>query len=419
MHYMYKYLVGIVVLAVLGWGGYVAYQYVKADPPDFLINLFARHAASQNPLPPGPEAPVRVPEGFSATIFARDVPGARVMVRDPKGAILVSLTREGKVVALPDLNADQVADETKVVLSGLRKPHGLAVMCPNSGNASADQDACVLYVAQEHEVTAYDYDADTYAARNGRAVAVPPTEGGGHYTRTLLQHPDGERLLVSIGSSCNACEEKSPLRASVQVLDVRTGLLSTFATGLRNTVFMTIHPVTGALWGTDNGRDLIGDDIPPDEVNILKLGSDYGWPYCYGNNIEDTSVHAEVPPCQNSTPPKIALPAHVAPLGLAFVPEEGWPEEWWHDLIVAYHGSWNRSQPVGYKVVRFDYSPDGRVLQDQFSEDFVTGFLPAGADEDEAIGRPVDVLIEPGGIMYLSDDYAGAVYRIVYTGERP
>lgn len=400
----HKYLVGAVAILILLIGGYAAYQYVKYKPPAFLIDLVTA-TKPPPPLPEGELAPLQVPEGLTATIFARDVKGARVMARDPGGVMLVSETSEGKVVALPDRDEDGQADETITVLEGLRQPHGLAFICG---------DVCTLYVAETGELKSYSYDADTYKATAPKTLATFPT-GSGHYTRTLLPHPDGQHLLISVGSSCNACDESDSKRATIQSLNLATGELSTFATGLRNTVFMSIHPVTGEVWGTDNGRDLLGEDVPPDEVNILKEGQNYGWPICYGQNLHDTDFDRKQyvhDPCADKTPARIDLPAHSAALGLDFVPEEGWPEEYWHDLIIAYHGSWNRSEPTGYKVVRYDFIDDD-VLQDQFSTDFMTGFLPEKeSDTDNAIGRPVDVMIESGGVMYVSDDRAGAIYRV-------
>ncbi|MDB5225259.1 MAG: glucose/sorbosone dehydrogenase [Candidatus Adlerbacteria bacterium] len=403
-----KYGWALAVLLVLLVGGYFGYQYVKYRPPAFLIALFTA-AKPPAPLPEGLAAPLMVPEGFSATIFARDVKGARVLVRDPKGALLVSQTSEGKVSALPDLNGDGQADRIVEVLSGLDQPHGLAFIC-------VQEDSCTLYVAETGALKAYAYDADTYKATYQKTLATFPT-GSGHYTRTLLPAPDNKSLFVSVGSSCNACEESSPLRASVQSVNLETGVMTPVATGLRNTVFMALHPVTGELWGTENGRDLIGDDIPPDELNIIKQGGNYGWPICYGQKVHDTDYDKRQyirDPCADTVAAHVDLPAHSAALGLAFVPEEGWPEEYWHDALVAYHGSWNRSEPAGYKVVRIDFlNPEGTLRQDQFTTDFVTGFLPAGGKSaSDTIGRPVAVLAEPGGVAYVSDDRAGAVYKI-------
>lgn len=203
------------------------------------------------------------------------------------------------------------------------------------------------------------------------------------------------------------------MRATVQALSLTDNQIRTYASGLRNTVFMAIHPVDGSIWGTDNGRDVIGDDIPPDEINIITEGRNYGWPYCYGKQVADADFKGPDGVCASTVPSHIDLPAHSAALGLTFVPEEGWPEAWWHDLLVAYHGSWNRSEPTGYKVVRIDLDENGRMTGE--ITDVVTGFLPPGGDEDEAIGRPVDVRAEPGGVVYVTDDRAGAVYRIGRT----
>lgn len=396
----------VAVALLLCIGGYYAYRYVKFTPPAFLIRLVTAQKPPP-PLPVGDIAPLVVPEGFTARIFARDLPGVRVITRDQKGTMLVSLMNDGKVVALPDADSNGVADSRITILEGLNKPHGLAVLCQDSGD-----DECLLYVAETNALKAYAYDANIYRAVFLRTLMTFPTDGG-HYTRTILPSPEGNALLVSIGSSCNVCNEENSLRATVQEINLANGSVNVFATGLRNTVFMAYHPVTGAVWGTDNGRDLIGDDIPPDEINILERGKNYGWPMCYGNNIHDTDFDKktyDTDPCANRTPPRLSIQAHSAALGITFIPEEGWPEEYWHDPVVALHGSWNRSEPTGYKVVRFDMLND--VMQDQFPTDFVTGFLPEGGDEDDSIGRPVDVRAEPGGILYISDDRAGAIYRI-------
>ncbi len=406
-----KSLLVILMLVALIIGGYTTYTYLKEKPPTWLVKLVT-NTKPPPPLPAGDIAPLEVPPGFTATIFSRDVPGARVMTRDSKGTLLVSETSQGRVVALPDVDTDGKADDVKIILSGLNQPHGILVLCPDTGSASADQDACVLYVAETGTLKSYSYDADTFTATYQKTLATFPT-GGGHYTRTLLEHPDGKHILISVGSSCNVCNEDDPMRASVQSLELSTGKISMFASGLRNSVFLAVDPVFGEVWATDNGRDLIGDDIPPDEVNIIEEGKDYGWPLCYGANVHDTDFDKRQyirDPCSDKTAAHIALQAHSAALGLAFIPEEGWPEDMRLDLLVAYHGSWNRSTPTGYKVVRFDLNASREAVG--MPKDFVTGFLAAGAKRDEAIGRPVGILAEPGGIAYISDDRAGAIYRI-------
>jgi len=413
-----RYWVSLCVLAgalVLLVGGYLAYNAVKEKPPLWLIKMVASIKTPAPPLPAGDTAPLTVPIGFTATIYSRETPGVRVIVRDPKGALIVSLTESGKVVALPDTNADGKADSTITILQNLNLPHGIAFNCPTTGNASADQDGCKLYVAETNAVKQYAYDADTVTATYQKTLTTLPS-GDGHFTRTLLMHPDGKRLLVATGSDCNVCDETDPARATVQAINLETGATSLFATGLRNSVFMATNLVTGAVWATENGRDLLGDDIPPDEINILAEGRNYGWPICYGQNIHDTDFDKKQyirDPCADSAPAHIDLQAHSAPLGLAFVPEEGWPEDMRNDVFIAYHGSWNRSTPTGYKVVRYNLDAKGNATQP--AVDFVTGFLGNAKNRDSAIGRPVGLLAEPGGTLYVSDDRAGAIYKISRT----
>lgn len=409
----YAWPVSLLLVLLVVMGGYFSYQYVKYRPPAFLVKLFTA-TNPPPPLPAGDAAPLIVPEGFAPTIFARNITNARVMTRDPKGTLVVSQTSEGKVTALPDLDGNGVADRQIPVLDGLDKPHGILFTCPYTGNTSADQDACTLYVAETGALKTYSYDADTYTATYQMTIATFPT-GNGHFTRTLLMHPDGKQLLVSIGSSCNACTETDSRRASVQSIDLETGVMTTYASGLRNSVFMATNYIDGSIWATENGRDIIGDDIPPDEINIIEPGKNYGWPLCYGKNIHDTDFDRKQyvrDPCSDMTPSRIDLPAHSAALGLAFIPEEGWPDGWGNDLLVAYHGSWNRSEPTGYKVVRIDLDQNGNVLG---TTDFVTGFLPTGGKEGDAIGRPVGLMAEPGGVVYISDDRAAAIYKVALT----
>jgi glucose/arabinose dehydrogenase len=211
-------------------------------------------------------------------------------------------------------------------------------------------------------------------------------------------------LLVSIGSSCNVCHESDPRRAAVYVADLDGKNFRPFATGLRNTVFLATRPADGKIWGTEMGRDFLGDDLPPDEINIIESGKNYGWPTCYGQNIHDTDFDKNTyirNPCQApfETPSVIDIPAHHAPLGLAFT-ENG------NVLYVSYHGSWNRSSPVGYKVVKYQLDSDGKLVS---VADFMTGFLqPDGA----IIGRPVGILAVSDNEIYLTDDRAGVVYLI-------
>ncbi|MBI2409560.1 PQQ-dependent sugar dehydrogenase [Candidatus Kaiserbacteria bacterium] len=377
---------GLLFLLVIGLGLWSTWGAVKGILP------FIRPAPQ---LPEGEPLPFSLEEGFVARLYTNDVPGARVLLRDPRGVLLASLTDNGSVVALPDADANGVADTVVQIISGLRKPHGLAFRCAPD---------CAFYIAEEHAVREYAYDPETRQATYVRTLAALPF-GRGHTTRSLLAHPNGKDLLVAIGSSCNVCNERDPRRAAILAIDLESGAVRPFATGLRNTVFMAAR--RGEVWGTDMGRDFLGDDLPPDEINILRERAWYGWPWFYGQNVEDFAFNPNARPsfAQESVPSHIDIPAHSAPLGLAFIPAEGWPAEFQGDLLVAYHGSWNRSVPTGYKVVRMKLTPDG---QHTSTTDFITGFLKEG----EAIGRPAGILAEPGGIVYVSDDHAGAIYRI-------
>lgn len=354
----------------------------------------------------GESLPFILPQGFSARLYSKKLPGVRVLTRDPRGVLTASLPEKGKIVALPDEDGNGVSDETVTILGNLNNPHGIIFRCNDAVPIDGNPKDCTLFVAEENAVTAYTYTPLSFNAEFKEKLADLPGSGG-HSTRSLFLHPDGKRLLVSVGSSCNVCEEKDSRRASILAIDLETKKVALYATGLRNTVFMTLHPVTGALWGTDMGRDLLGDDLPPDEINIIEEGGWYGWPWFYGKNIEDMNFSPKTRPSFAKEPVKsyIDIPAHSAPLGLSFVPEEGWPEEYWYDLLVAYHGSWNRSVPTGYKITRLNLDSQGNF---KGVSDFMTGFTGEG----KVLGRPVAILVEPGGTIYVSDDRAGAIYKI-------
>jgi len=358
---------------------------------------------------------LKLPEGFVIQIFAKGVNGARVIKEDPAGNLIVSLTKEGKIVSLPDLNQDGRADKVIILLEGLQNPHGMEIKC---WDVARPKD-CKLYVAETEKLIQYDLVFDEnekiYRPIKPEKILDLP-KGGRHFTRTLLflPPPEDHKLLISVGSSCDVCYEKDERYGTILVYDFKTKENKIYARGLRNSVFLTLHPVTRKVWATEMGRDWLGDDLPPDEINIIEEGKNYGWPICYGKNIHDDNFDKNVyirNPCMEpfETPSYIDIPAHSSPLGLAFFPKEGWPEEYWYNLLIAYHGSWNRTIPTGYKIVRYILDSQGNYLGE---EDFITGWLQG----DEAIGRPVDILIKPEGIIYISDDKAGVIYKIVRRG---
>lgn len=345
---------------------------------------------------------LQLPPEFSLRIFSRNVPGARAIAMDPNGTLIVSLTSSGRIVALLDKNTDGAADEERLVLSGLNRPHGLAFHC--------EQSQCWLYVAETDRVIRYQYDVDNLRVTDPKNILDLPSDGG-HSTRTLLiASLDGrDKLLISVGSSCNVCVERDPMRAAVTLANLDGSEARVFASGLRNAVFMARHPVTGDIWVTENGRDFLGDNLPPDEINILQEGKNYGWPYCYGKNVHDDSfdpLRTHVCNESETLPSHIDIQAHSAPLGITFTSGDGWPHAYQNSLLVAYHGSWNRSSPTGYKIVRYQLDDQGSV---RGQEDFITGWLQPGG---VVKGRPVALLAQPDGVMYISDDQAGVVYRL-------
>lgn len=335
---------------------------------------------------------LKVSSSFTIGIFAKSLGGgARDLEFSPEGVLLVSVPSLGKVMALPDRNGDGIADEIKDVLTNLDKPHGLAFF---DGK---------LYVAETTRVTRYNWDGATLTASQDRVLFSLPYINPGHSTRSIAINKNGD-MFISIGSSCDVCFEKEPFLATVIISDKDGRSPQLFAKGLRNAVFITINPQTQELWGGEMGRDYLGDDLPPDEINIIKEGKDYGWPNCFGNKVFDVKFNPSGSPdiCKSTEPPIYEIAAHSAPLGLVFINSEQFPKDWQNDLLVAYHGSWGRSTPTGYKIVRLHVAQNKIVG----AEDFITGFLPA-------VARPVDVLFDKYGSLYISDDKGGMIFKVV------
>lgn len=340
---------------------------------------------------------IQLPPGLVVGIFTSDTPGVRDLEFSPGGTLIASLPGEGKVVALPDNDKNTQSDSVKFIIENLQRPHGLVFFHNH------------LYVADETAVYRYDWDEQTLTASSQQLLfELPP--GGRHWTRSLEISEQGQ-LFVSIGSTCDTCEENNPWHGSIIVSDTEGNNPQVWASGLRNAVFITTHPQTGQLWATEMGRDFLGDNTPPDEVNLIEQDQHYGWPYCYGNQVYDDRFNRRSPDfCQQTTPPVFQIPAHSAPLGLAFIESDNFPLQWQGDLLVAYHGSWNRSEPRGYKVVRLVMGNESQTIIS--SEDFMTGWLQ---ENGTAWGRPVDLEFAPNGWLFISDDKAGQIYVVINT----
>jgi len=330
-----------------------------------------------------------VPQGFQIEEFAGGLGTPRFMALSPDNALFVTVIRDGTVLALADRNNDGKADESLTFIRGLEKPHGIAF---HDG---------YIYVGETNQIVRFKYKG---LGNNpgDKEIVVPNLPTGGHFTRTVSFGPDG-KMYVSIGSSCNVCVEDNKRRATIMRFNPDGSDGEIFATGLRNSVGLTWHPRTKELWATDNGRDWLGDDLPPDEVNVISQKKDYGWPYCYGDKTPDPDFN-NPRRCEDSTAPVIEIEAHSAPLGLAFYDGKMFPSDYKNNLFIAYHGSWNRSAPTGYKVVRVKMD-NGKP---QGAEDFVQGWL----SDNKKSGRPVDVLVGKKGELYITDDFGGKIYKV-------
>jgi glucose/arabinose dehydrogenase len=344
-------------------------------------------------------ARIRAPEGFRVGVFATDLPGARFLSFTPSGDLLVSQSRKDRVLLLHrDDDGDGRSDDRQVLLDDLFLPYGLDV-----------HDGW-LYVGETNAVGRVRFDAEGRAVSGELERIVPGLpEGGNHWTRTVRIGPDGA-LYVAVGSSCNVCEEDDPRRASLLRYQADGSGEELYATGLRNSAGFDWHPDTGELFATDNGRDLLGDDFPPCELNRVVRGGFYGWPYANGDNVTDPDLGAgNEERIAGAVPPAHGFRAHNAPLGISFVRGDAAPG-YRGAALVALHGSWNRTRKDGYKVVSLHWGPGGEIQE----RDFLTGFE---VDED-VIGRPVDVVEGPDGAFYVSDDYGGVVYRVAWVGGR-
>ncbi|MCP4243694.1 MAG: sorbosone dehydrogenase family protein [bacterium] len=340
---------------------------------------------------------LRVPEGLDVELYADDLPFARMLRVTPTGDLLVSLPRSDRIELLErDADGDGRPDGRRTLLEGLDRPHGM------------DLRDGWLYVAEAGAIARVQFDPTLRETRGEieRVVQGIP-RGGNHWTRTLRFGPDGW-LYASIGSSCNVCIEEDPRRAAIVRYRPDGSSEQLYATGLRNAVGFDWRPDTGELFATDNGRDLLGDDLPPCELNRIVEGGFYGWPYAYGDNVPDPDLGAgEEDRIARAHSPDHGFRAHNAPLGITFVRGDRAPAAFRGAALVSLHGSWNRTQKDGYKVVSLHWTPTG--IEER---DFLTGFL---LDED-VMGRPVDVAEGPEGSFYVSDDYAGAVYRVFPEG---
>ncbi|WP_019529904.1 DUF7133 domain-containing protein [Dasania marina] len=350
----------------------------------------------------------KVPPGFRATVYASDLGKARMLAMSTAGDLLVSQPRLGSVTLLRrDSNHDGLPDGRSVLLQGLTRPHGLQLL--NGW----------LYVAESQQIGRIAFDERLGEVQGQYQVLITGlSDSGNHWTKSLRAGADGW-IYVSSGSSCNVCVEDDKQRAAISRFNSNDDhpKLALFASGLRNSVGMDWSPWQQALYATDNGRDLLGDDYPPCELNRIEQGGFYGWPYINGFADLDPDFGAgQQHLLATAISPVHGFRAHNAPLGMRFIDGRDWPAQYHKTALVALHGSWNRSTRDGYKVVSLHWQPNGKLLE----RDFMTGFLASDSAQpqgESVIGRPVDIAQGSDGAVYISDDYSGTIFKVTYSEE--
>jgi len=334
---------------------------------------------------------ISLPDGFSIEVFANDVPNARSMVLGDDGTVYVATRSDGRVFAI---RIDESgATSVNTIAEGLRTPNGIEF---HAGD---------LYVAETERLLKFPaIDASRPGLADYKVVDASFPGERHHGWRYIRIGPDG-RLYMSIGAPCNVCEREG--FGIIQSMNLDGSDRETFAYGVRNSVGLEFHPDTGDLWFTDNGRDMLGDNTPPGELNVATAaGQHFGFPYCHGGDVADPEF-GEQRACDEFRPPVRQLGPHVAPLGLEIYDGTMFPEEYRGSIFIAEHGSWNRSKRIGYRITRVQVSNGRPATYEVFAE----GWL----NDEQVSGRPVDIVMLEDGSLLVSDDHAGRVYRISYT----
>jgi len=337
---------------------------------------------------------IELPPGFTIEIYAEGVDDARQLALGDKGTLFAGNRRAGKLWAISDVDGDQRADSVRLIDEDLKMPSGLEF---RHG---------ALYVGAVDRILRYD-DIESRLEQPPEPVVVTDAlPGKEHHGWKYLRFGPDDKLYIPVGIPCNICDEKG--FGEIRRMNPDGSDMEVFAYGVRNSVGLAFHPDNGQLWFTDNGRDMLGDDIPADELNHApKQGMHFGIPYCHQGDLLDEEF-GKGKDCADYVPPVAKLDPHGAVLGLAFYTGDMFPDGYANRLFITQHGSWNRSEKSGYQILVLDVNPDGRVLDVKV---FASGWL----QDEEAWGRPNDVLVMPDGALLVADDKAGVIYRITYT----
>jgi glucose/arabinose dehydrogenase len=337
---------------------------------------------------------ISLPPGFAINIYAADVENARSLALGDNGTLFVSTRSAGKVYAVLDRNRDNRADEVITIARGLNMPNGVAF---RKGS---------LYVAEVNRVLRYDKIESRFKNLPEPVIVTDNFPTDTHHGWKFIGFGPDDKLYVPVGAPCNICEQSNEIYSSITRINPDGTDMEIFAHGVRNTVGFDWHPKTKDLWFTDNGRDWMGDDQPPDELNrASQKDMHFGFPYCHGGTIADPEFGIKRK-CEEFIPPAINLGPHVASLGMRFYTGTMFPDRYRHQIFIAEHGSWNRTSPIGYRISLVRLNGNQAINYEVFAE----GWLKNG----RAWGRPVDVLVMPDGALLVSDDRAGVIYRISY-----
>ena len=362
-------------------------------------NSSGKKAGDTSTVPDSRLESITMPPGFVIDYYARDVPNARSLCLSPAGTLYVGNRTGNAVYALRDTNGDFHADIRYTIVEGMNKPNGVAF---RNGD---------LYIAEVDRIWRFrDIESKLTQPGKPEIVFAGYPDDDHHGWKYIAFGPDGF-LYVPVGAPCNICESEDPVFASITRLNVdKPGQgYEIVQSGVRNTVGFTWHPETGEMWFTDNGRDWLGDDLPACELNHApETGMHFGFPYCHQGDLADPEF-GDKHSCSDFTPPAMKLGAHVAPLGLEFYRGNQFPGQYKHQVLIAEHGSWNRSTPIGYRISMVRIEDNTRAVS---YEVFAEGWL----QDQQAWGRPVDLEQLPDGSLLVSDDFGNAVYRIAYTG---
>jgi glucose/arabinose dehydrogenase len=341
---------------------------------------------------------LHVPEGFSLSVYADNLLGARSLALGDNGVVFVGTGREGEVYAIQDSNADGLADQRYVIATKLLMPNGVAY-----------KDG-TLYVAEVNRISRYEHILDNLSHPPKPVVIYDQLPSDPHHGWKYLRFGPDNKLYTAVGAPCNICKPEEAIYTSLVRLNADGGHFEILAVGIRNTVGFDWQPNTNMLFFTDNGRDYLGDDTPADELNRwLILGEHFGFPYYHAGDIADPDILTDKK-AQQFSAPAWKFKAHVAPLGARFYRGDQFPPQYKNQLFVAQHGSWNRSKPYGYRIALVKFEQDQPVAE----EVFIDGWLDK---EDKVLGRPVDVLEMPDGSLLISDDQLGVIYQVKYTGK--